>query len=112
MKIDMSSSAIARRLKTVESLRRACISLAGSSSGLRAKLYDPERVDQALRISLKIPTPVPQDPDAVPDAAGHLEDGQRHRSAYVEPSNLETTRNLQADGASSRLVRLKVAMRG
>lgn len=42
MKIDMSSSAVAGRLKTVESLRRACISLAGSSVGLAIQKKFPD----------------------------------------------------------------------
>jgi len=33
MKIDMSSEAITKRLKTVSELRRACLSLANSSAG-------------------------------------------------------------------------------
>jgi len=33
MKIDMSPSAITKRLKTVNQLRRACLSLSNSSAG-------------------------------------------------------------------------------
>ena len=37
MKIDMSSKAIASRLKTVSELRKLCLSLANSSEGRKIK---------------------------------------------------------------------------
>lgn len=37
MKIDMSAKAITSRLKTVNQLRKACLSLANSSAGKRVR---------------------------------------------------------------------------
>ncbi len=53
MKIDMSPEAIDRRLKQVEQLRRACLSLASSSAGrdimkTRTENRSVRRTSQAL----------------------------------------------------------------
>lgn len=53
MKIDMSSEAITRRLKQVDDLREACLSLANSSAGRRIRQLHPEnpvvqRTNQAM----------------------------------------------------------------
>jgi hypothetical protein len=40
MRVDMSSEAVSKRLKTVNELRRVCLSLANSSEGKRIqKIY-------------------------------------------------------------------------
>lgn len=53
MKIDMSSEAITRRLKQVDDLREACLSLANSSIGRQIRLQNPDhpvvqRTSQAI----------------------------------------------------------------
>jgi hypothetical protein len=42
MKIDMSSEAITKRLKTVNELRRICLSLANSSAGKEIIKKNPD----------------------------------------------------------------------
>lgn len=42
MKMDMSSDAITRRLKTVDRLRKLCLSLANSSAGKKVREEHPE----------------------------------------------------------------------
>ena len=48
MKIDMSKKAITNRLKTVNQLRKVCLSLANSSAGakIRKQTADKQRVEQ------------------------------------------------------------------
>lgn len=48
MKIDMSKKAITNRLKTVNQLRKICLSLANSSAGakIRKQTADKQRVKQ------------------------------------------------------------------
>lgn len=53
MKIDMSSEAITRRLKQVDDLREACLSLADSSAGRQIRQNHPDnpvvqRTNQAI----------------------------------------------------------------
>jgi hypothetical protein len=53
MKIDLSSDAITRRLKTVDELRKPCLSLADSSIGRKVREAHPEdpavqRVSRAI----------------------------------------------------------------
>lgn len=51
MKIDMSSEAIAQRLKVVNELRRTCLSLANSSAGkeIQKKNSDNKSVQRTSR---------------------------------------------------------------
>lgn len=51
MKIDMSPEAITKRLKSVNELRRLCLSLAKSSAGrrIRANHADKEAVQKTIR---------------------------------------------------------------
>lgn len=56
MKIDLSSDAITRRLKTVDELRKLCLSLADSSIG--RKVRDAHAADPTVqRTSRAIGTP-------------------------------------------------------
>ncbi|GAB6270609.1 MAG: hypothetical protein STSR0003_04490 [Smithella sp.] len=53
MKIDMSSEAIAKRLKVVNELRRTCLSLANSSAGKEIqKKYPANKSVQRTRRAL------------------------------------------------------------
>jgi hypothetical protein len=53
MKIDMSSAAIAKRLKVVNELRRTCLSLANSSTGkVIQKKFSANKVVQRTSRSL------------------------------------------------------------
>ena len=51
MKIDMSKKAITNRLKTVNQLRKICLSLANSSAGekIRKQTADKQRVEHVTR---------------------------------------------------------------
>jgi len=51
MKIDMSKKAITNRLKTVNQLRKVCLSLANSSAGakIRKQTADKQRVGHVAR---------------------------------------------------------------
>ena len=51
MKIDMSKNAITNRLKTVNQLRKVCLSLANSSAGaqIRKQAADKQRVEHVAR---------------------------------------------------------------
>lgn len=53
MKIDMSREAVTNRLKTVEQLRKLCLSLANSSAGKQIRTQFPnnksvQKTEQAL----------------------------------------------------------------
>lgn len=53
MKIDMSREAVTNRLKTVEQLRKLCLSLANSSAGKKVRMQSPhnesvQRTSRAL----------------------------------------------------------------
>ena len=54
MKIDMSREAVTNRLKTVEQLRKLCLSLANSSMGKKIRTQFPnnesvQKTERALR---------------------------------------------------------------
>lgn len=56
MKIDMSSKAIASRLKTVNELRKLCLSLANSSEGRKIK-KPASAVIPTQQTQLELPDP-------------------------------------------------------
>jgi|OpeIllAssembly_1097287.scaffolds.fasta_scaffold597044_1 hypothetical protein len=51
MKIDMSKKAITNRLKTVDQLRKVCLSLSNSSAGVKIKKQFSDEKQQKIQDS-------------------------------------------------------------
>ena len=49
MKIDMSKKAITSRLKTVDQLRKVCLSLSNSSAGVKIKKQFSDKKQQKIQ---------------------------------------------------------------
>jgi hypothetical protein len=69
MKIDLGSDAITRRLKTVDELRKLCLSLADSSIGRKIREAHPDdpTVRRTSRAIGKPATPGTPEPPSVPE---------------------------------------------
>ncbi len=55
MKMDMSREAVTNRLKTVEQLRKLCLSLANSSMGKKIRTRSPNN-DSVVEKTAQVPT--------------------------------------------------------